>query len=161
MVNDAIYDRKLHLKAYWPTWCRDITAFYKKNVRRLWPEVLSGLLHDVYTMRSSRRSVATAAAAVMRQRYRTVSHELNMIGFVRLSMQLSHRLYKLKPIRSISEMTWHLECGRDFEVVKIVKQLPCSLANGPQRTRKERTPGCLTLLCISCTSVAQCEQTAV
>jgi len=138
--------------------CRDITAFYKKNVRRLWPEVLSGLLHDVYTMQSSRRSVATAAAAVMRQRYRTVSHELNMIGFVRLSMQLSHRLYKLKPIRSTSEMTWHLECGRDFEVSRNCKTTTLFFG---KRTRKERTPGCLTLLCISCTSVAQCEQTAV
>jgi len=52
----------------------------------------------------------------MRQRFCPVSHELNMIGFVRLSVRLSHRLYKLKPITSTSEMTWHLECERDFEV---------------------------------------------
>jgi len=45
---------------------------------RLWTEILSGLLHDVYTWRSSRQSVATADAALMRQRYRPVSHELNM-----------------------------------------------------------------------------------
>jgi len=46
---------------------------------------LSGLLHDVYTMRSSRRSVATATAdaAVMRQRYRPVSLELNMTAWFR------------------------------------------------------------------------------
>jgi len=52
----------------------------EKDVRRLWLEVLPGLLHDVYTMRSSRQSVitATAAAALMRQRYRPVSQELNM-----------------------------------------------------------------------------------
>jgi len=54
-------------------------------------------------------------------------------------------------------MTWHLECGR----VEIVKQLPCSLANGPQRIRKERTPERLALLCIGCTSVVQCERTVV
>ena len=35
---------------------------------------------------------------------------------------------------------WCPECGRDFEVSQIVKLLPCSLANGPQRkTQKERT----------------------
>jgi len=124
----------------------------------------SGLLHDVYTMQLSWQSVATAtaAAAVMRQRYHPVSNELNMIGFVRLSVRLLHWLYKLKPITSTSEMTWHLECGRDFEVSRIIlKQLLCYLANGPQRIRKERTPGHLTLLCIGCTSVVQCERTVV
>jgi len=47
------------------------------------PEVLSSLLHDVYMMASSQRSVATAtaAAAVMRQRwFQPVSHELNMFN---------------------------------------------------------------------------------
>jgi len=49
--------------------CRDMRAFKKKDVKRLQPEVLSGLLQDVYTTRSSRRSVATATvtAADMRQ----------------------------------------------------------------------------------------------
>jgi len=68
-----------------------------------------------YAMQSSRRSVATATvtAAIMRQRLRPVSNELNVISFVRSSLRLSHRLYKLKLITS--EMTWHLEYGRDFE----------------------------------------------
>jgi len=40
-------------------------------------------------------------------------------GFVRLSaVRLSHRFYKLKPITSTSDLTWHLECGRDFEVIQ-------------------------------------------
>ena len=55
-----------------------------------------------------------------------------------------------------------LECGRDFEVNRNCKKnLPCSLANGPQRIRKERTAGHRTLLCIGCTSVVQCERTVV
>jgi len=81
---------------------RDMTALQKKDVRSLWPEVLSSLLHDAYTIWSSWWLVATAtvAAAVMRQLYRPVSHELNMIGLVRLSVWLSHWLYKFKPITS-------------------------------------------------------------
>jgi len=44
-------------------------ALQKKDVRRLQPEVLSGLLLDVYTIRSLQRSVATATvtAADVRQ----------------------------------------------------------------------------------------------
>jgi len=34
-----------------------MTAFQKKDVRLVWPEVLSILLHDVYTMRSLQRLV--------------------------------------------------------------------------------------------------------
>ena len=131
----------------------------------MWPEVLSGLLHDVYTMRSSRQSVATATVtvAVMRQRFCPVSHELNMIGFLRLSVRLLHRLYQLKPITSTSEMTWHLECERDFEVSRNCKTTTLFFANGLQRIglREERTAGRLTLLCIGCTSVVQRERTAV
>jgi len=52
----------------------------------LWCEVLSGVLHDVYMMWSSQQSVATATvtAAVMRQRFHPVVHELN-VQFVRSS----------------------------------------------------------------------------
>jgi len=38
------------------------------------------------------------------------------------SMQLSHRLYKLKPFTLTSEMMWHLECGTDFEVNRKCKK---------------------------------------
>jgi len=57
--------------------------------------------------------------------------------------------------------TWNAE--ETLKLVEIVKQLPCSLANGPQRLgiRKERTAGRLTLLCIGCTSVVQYERTVV
>jgi len=51
-------------------------------------------------MWSSRRSVAT----------------------VRSSVLLSHRLYRLKPITSTSEMMWHLECRRVFEVNRNCKK---------------------------------------
>jgi len=51
-----------------------------------------------------------------------VSHELNMISFVRLSVRLSHQLYTLKPITSTSEMTWHLECGETLKLIEIVKK---------------------------------------
>jgi len=44
---------------------------------------------------------------------------------------------------------------------EIVKKLPCSVANGPQRIQKEGTAGRLTFLCIGCTSVVQCERTVV
>jgi len=42
-------------------------AFQKQDVRHLRPEVLSGLLQDVYTMQSPLQSVesATVTAAVM------------------------------------------------------------------------------------------------
>jgi len=39
-------------------------------------------------------------------------------------VQLSQRLYKLKPITSTSEMMWHWECGRDCEVNWNCKKLP-------------------------------------
>jgi len=42
-------------------------------------------------------------------------------GFVWLSVRLSYQLYKLKPIASTSDMTWHLECERDFEVSRNCK----------------------------------------
>ena len=60
-------------------------------------------------------------------------------------------------------MPRHLEWRKEetLKLVEIVKQLPCSLANGPQRIQKERTAGRLTLLCIGYTSVVQCEQMAV
>jgi len=58
-------------------------------------------------------------------------------------------------------MMWHSERGRDFEVNWNCKKLPCSLANGPQRIRKEVTARRLMLLCIGCTSVVQCERTVV
>ena len=76
-------------------------------------------------------------------------------------MRLSHWLYKLKPIISTSEMIRHLECGRDFEVNQNCKKVPCSLANGPQRIRKEETAGHRMLQCIGYTSVVQCEGTVV
>jgi len=76
-------------------------------------------------------------------------------------VRLSHRLYKLKPIISTSEMMRHLECGRDFEVNQNCKKVPCSLANGPQRIRKEGTAGHRMLQCIGYTSVVQCEGTVV
>jgi len=74
----------------------------------------------------------------LKKQFCPVSHELNMISFVRLSMRPSQRFYKLKPITSTIEMTWHLECGRDFQ--EIVKKYR-SLADGPQRIQKERTMG--------------------
>jgi len=129
----------------------------KKDERRLWPEVLPGLLRDVivYTMWSSRWSVvtATAAAALMRQQYCPVSHELNMASCDcpcdcrtdYTNWNQSHRLAKWHD-------TWNAE--ETLKLVKIVKQLPCSLANGPQRIRKEMNPERLMLLCIGCTSGA-------
>jgi len=81
---------------------------------------------------------------------------------------------------------WHLECGRDFEVNQNCNTLPCSFVsdiaifvlkrdvklqltnpvlwqtiNGSQRIWNEGTAGCRMLLCISCTSVVQCEQMVV
>jgi len=67
-----------------------------------------------------------------------VSHELNMISFVRLSVRLSHQLYTLKPITSTSEMTWHLECGETLKLIEIVKKNYRSLANGPQKYGRKR-----------------------
>jgi len=68
-----------------------------------------------------------------------------------------------KPITSTSEMTWHLECKRDFEVSWNCKTTTLFFANGLQRIglRKERTAGCLTLVCIGCTSVVPRERTVV
>jgi len=142
---------------------RHDSVLEKKDIRRLWSEVLSGLLRDVYTMRSSQRSVATAtvaAAVVMWQQYRPVSHELNMAwcncpcdchtGYT--DWNQSHPLAKWHD-------TWNAE--ETLKLVEIVKQLRCSLPNGPQRIRKERILGRLTLVCIGCTSVVQCEQTVV
>jgi len=81
---------------------------------------------------------------------------------MRSSLQLSHRLYKFKQITLTSEMMWHLECGTDFEVYRNCKKnLSYSLANGPQRIRKEGTAWRLTLLCFGCTLVVQCERTVV
>ena len=68
----------------------------------------------------SDRSQLQLTAAVMRQRFHPVLHELN-----------------------------------------IVKNVPCSLANGPQRIRKEVTAGHRMLQCICYTSVVQCEETVV
>jgi len=49
----------------------------------LQPEVVSGLLHDVYMMRSSRQSVATATvtAALMRPQFHPVSHEIKTFNW--------------------------------------------------------------------------------
>ena len=47
------------------------------------------------------------------------------------------------------------------KLIETVKTLPCSLANGPRRIQKEGTVGHLTLLCIGCTSVVQCQRTVV
>jgi len=80
--------------------------------------------------------------------------------FVRFSVRLSHWLYKLKPLTSTSLTTWHLECGRNFEVNLNCKKY-CSLVNTPQRIWKEGTVEHRTLLYISCTSVVQCEPTVV
>jgi len=83
--------------------------------------------------------------------------------FVRSSMRLSHWLYKLKPMTSISEMTWHLECGRDFEVNRNCKKTTLFFGKQtpPERILKEGTAGHWMLLCIGCTSVVQCERTLV
>jgi len=139
--------------------CRDDSIL--EESRKMWPEILSGLLHDVYTMRSSQRSVATAAAAVMWQQFHPVSHILNMISFVQLFVRLLHWLYKLKPITSTREITWHLECGWDCEVHWNCKKNCRSFANGAQTIQKEGTTGHLTQGCIGCTSVVQCERTVV
>ena len=48
-----------------------------------------------------------------------------------------------------------------LRLIKIVKKVPCSLANGPQRIRKEGTAGHRMLQCIGYTSVVQCEGTVV
>ena len=68
----------------------------------MWPEVLSGLLHDVYTMRSSQRSVATAtaAAAVMWQWFRPVS----ILGETIVAWQLQPQL---RPIAATITLCKH------------------------------------------------------
>jgi len=107
-------------------------------------------------------ATATVAAAVMRQRYRPVSHKLNMIGFVRLSVRLSHRLYKWKPITSTSGMTWHLECERDFEVSRNCRTT--ALFYGKRTTKNRPTEGkdrgtpnaAMHRLHICCTTRANC-----
>jgi len=54
-------------------------------------EVLSGLLHDVYMMQSLWRSVATATvtAAVMRQRFHRVPHEITCLIHVIVRVSVS------------------------------------------------------------------------
>jgi len=81
---------------------------------------------------------------------------------MRSSLQLSHRLYKLKAITLTREMMWHLECGSDFEVNRNCKKnYPILRQNRPKRIRKEGNVGRLTLLCFGCTLVVQCEQRVV
>jgi len=116
--------------------CRVMTAFQKKDVRTLvtwgivWP--FTRCLHDAIVM------AIGVAAALMWQWFCPVSHELNMISFVWSSMRLSHRLYKLKPITSISEMAWHLECGRDFEVNRNCKKTTMFFGKQTSRKNTER-----------------------
>jgi len=51
------------------------------------------------------------------------------------SLQLSHRLYKLKPFILTSKMMWHLECGTDFEVNRNCKKTALFFG---KRTKKIR-----------------------
>ena len=92
---------------------------------------------NVYTMRSSRWSVVTATATA------TVSPSIARIkhGFVRLSVRLSHRLYKLKPITSTSEMTWHLECRGDFEVSQNCKTTTLFFGKRTTKNTEGNEPG--------------------
>jgi len=57
-----------------------------------------------------------------------------------------------------TDMTGHLEFGRDFAVNQNCKKNYHSLATRPQRIRKEGTMGWRMLLCISCTSVVPHER---
>jgi len=50
-----------------------------------------------------------------------------------------------------------------LKLIETVKELPCSLENGPRRIRNEGTAGCSMVLYTSCKSVVECdcERTAV
>jgi len=73
----------------------------------------------------------------------TVSPSIARIkhGFVRLSVRLSHRFYKLKPITSTSEMTRHLECGRDFEVSRNCKTTTLFFGKRTTKNTEGTDPG--------------------
>jgi len=56
--------------------------------------------------------------------------QIKHVWFVRLSVRLSHWLYKLKPITLTSKMMWHLGYGRVFQVNRKCKKYR-SLENVP------------------------------
>ena len=99
--------------------------------------------------------------AVMRERFRPVLHQLNTISLVRSSVQLSHGLYKLKPITSTSGMNDAWNAEQTLQLIEIVIKTTVLWQMYQKNTegRNRGTPR--TLLCIGCTSVVQCEQTTI
>jgi len=121
------------------------------------PDVLSRLLQDVYTTRSSRRSVKTATmtAADIRQ-VRSVSHELNMFSSCDrpCNCRTDYTNWSQSHWPAKWCDTWNVEQSLKLGLIEIVKKLPYSLANGPQRSegRHGVTPDVAMLrLHISCT----------
>jgi len=112
---------------------------------------------------SSRQSVATATvtAAVMRQQFHPVSHELNMfnLGNRPCDCRIDYTTWSQSHRPAKWCDTWNME--EFLKLIKSVKKLPCSLENGPQRMSKEKTTGYQMLLYIGCTSVVQCERPVV
>jgi len=125
-----------------------------------------GFCQASYTMftrcdRRSDRSPLQLWLPLSRDRVRSVSHELNIFNSCD------------RPCNCCTDYTnwsqshwpakWCDTCNVE-ETLKLrncKKKLPCSVANRPQRIQKEGTAGCLVLLCIGGTSVAQCKRTVV
>jgi len=125
----------------------------------LQPEVLSGLLQDAYMTRSSRRSVATATvtATDMQQGSLSIAQIIMFSSSNRpCNCRTDYTNWSQSHWPAKWWDTWNVQ--QTLELIEIVKKLSYSLANGPQRIRKEGVVWHLMFLCFGCTLVVQCDR---
>jgi len=122
-----------------PTWCVETWQHSRKKIRNMlvtwfFARPLTWCLHNAIG-RNCNCSCSSHATMVSPSIAR-IKH-----GFVWLSVQLSYQLYKLKPITSTSDMTWHLECGRDFEVSRNCKTTTLFFRKRTTKNTEGKDPG--------------------
>jgi len=174
LVNETLWyeneTRPRHL-IFSPRWDRDRDLSTFPWDRDIWKQRLETVLRprrrdrdyipDTRCKSETHKSMIQLWLPLSCNRVRSVSHELSVFN------SRDHPCNCRTDYTNWSQSHWpanwcdNLECGRELEVNRNCKKTPYSLASGQQRIQKEGNAGRLTLLCIGCTSVVQCEWTVV
>jgi len=138
-AHDTIYDRNF-IRRPMPTWHVDTWYRSRRKTQDACDLTRGFASYTMFTLCDRHGGRCGYWLQLSWQQFCPVSHELNMISFVRSSVWQSHQLYKLKPITSISEMTWHdtWNAKETLKLIEIVQKTTLFFGKWTTKKKNER-----------------------